>query len=313
MKPLISVFAAAFLSCVLPAESAFVTNRIENFAFNPPSMTVRAGDTIVWINFDGIAHTVTGDTAQETICGSQLLGQGGMCIRTFDTPGTYPYHCEPHFTFMFGTVVVDSGAPTVSITSPANGASITGPTNVTITANATDPDGVTGVEFFDGSNSLGSDTTSPYSVSANFALGQHILTAIATDTTGAQATSAPVTMTIASPRIANPIPERIAKGDIAIELQIVAEGMQSPLGFAVPDDNSSRTFLYDQAGLIWVLNNGVKVATPALDIRSRLTLLSSQWKISEAGTSPGACRSRSEGDQTAGVEYRACYGVARRG
>ena len=62
MKSLIPAIAAVFLSCVLPAESAFFTNRIENFAFNPPSMTVRAGDTVVWINIDAFGHTATGDT-----------------------------------------------------------------------------------------------------------------------------------------------------------------------------------------------------------------------------------------------------------
>lgn len=277
MKSLVPVIAAVFLSFVLPAESATYTNRIEGFAFNPASMTIRAGDTIVWINFDVIAHSVTGDTAEEAICGSQLLAQGGVCMRTFDTVGTFPYHCEPHFTFMFGSVTVQPGgnqAPTISISSPANGASFVGPTNVTITATANDPDGtVTNVAFFDGSTALGEDSTTPYEVNANFGLGQHILTAIASDNTGTQATSAPVTITITSPRITNPFPERLPKGDIAVDLQIVAEGMQSPLGFAVPDDSSGRIFVYDQAGLIWVLNNGVKVATPALDIRNRLTLL----------------------------------------
>ncbi|HKQ39172.1 MAG TPA: CHRD domain-containing protein [Verrucomicrobiae bacterium] len=276
MKSLIPAFAIAFLSFVLPAESAFYTNRIENFAFNPSSMTVRVGDTIVWINADTIGHTVTGDT-EETICGSQLLSQGGMCMRTFDTAGTFPYHCEPHFTFMFGSVTVQPGGnqnPTVSISAPANGQSFTGPTNLTLSANANDPDGtIASVEFFDGSNSLGSDASFPYSVNADFALGPHTLTAVATDNTGAQTPSAPVNITITSPRIANPIPERLPKGDLTIDLQIAAEGMQSPLGFAVPDDSSGRIFVYDQAGLIWVMTNGVKVPTPALDVRNRLTLL----------------------------------------
>ena len=137
MKSLTSVFAAitACLSFVLPAQSAFHTNNIQFSSFNPPTMIIKAGDTIVWVNNDLVAHSVTGDVGQqETICGSLLLFQGGTCMRTFEADGTYPYHCEPHFTFMFGTVIVGNASPTISITSPANGASFTGPTNVQITA-----------------------------------------------------------------------------------------------------------------------------------------------------------------------------------
>lgn len=278
MKALIPVFAAvvASLSFVSPAQGAFHTNNIIGSSFNPVTQTIKAGDTIVWINQDFVGHTVTGDTPQEEFCGSQLLSQNGMCMRSFDTVGTFPYHCEPHFFFMTGTVIVEPGGnspPTVAISTPANGSSFTGPTNVLVRATSTDPDGtVTNVAFFDGSTAIGSDTTAPFEVNPNFGLGQHILTAIASDDTGAQATSAPVTITISSPRVTNPLPP-IPKGNIAIELQIAAEGMQSPLGLAIPDDGSGRMLVYDQAGLIWVMTNGVKVATPMLDIRNRLTLL----------------------------------------
>ena len=275
MKSLTSVFAAitACLSFVLPAQSAFHTNRIINFIFTPDTMFINPGDTIVWINQDTIGHTVTGDSVQEPICGSQLLGQNGTCMRTFNTQGTYTYHCQPH-PFMIGSVTVGNANPNVAISSPANGASFVGPTNVQITATATDPNpggSVASVEFFDGTTSLGSDATSPYQVNPNFALGQHTLTAVATDNNGAMATSAPVVISINSPRIDNPIAERIPKGDIAIELQVVADGLQSPIGFAVPDDNSGRIFVYDQAGLIWALNGSSK--SIALDVRNRLVLL----------------------------------------
>ena len=95
---------------------------------------------------------------------------------------------------------------------------------------------ITNVAFFDGATQIGSDARAPFEVNPTFGLGQHILTAIATDNTGAQATSAPVSLTIMSPRLINPIPTSIAKGDISIELQTFAEGLQSPLGFAVPDE-----------------------------------------------------------------------------
>lgn len=57
----------------------------------------------------------------------------------------------------------DNVAPTVSITSPANGAIIARKSNVTITANASDNVGVTRVEFLVNGALQCTDTTAPYS------------------------------------------------------------------------------------------------------------------------------------------------------
>lgn len=37
---------------------------IKNLAFNPASITVRAGDTVTWTNSDSMAHTVTADNGE---------------------------------------------------------------------------------------------------------------------------------------------------------------------------------------------------------------------------------------------------------
>jgi glucose/arabinose dehydrogenase len=74
-------------------------------------------------------------------------------------------------------------------------------------------------------------------------------------------------------RIENPIAETIPKGDIIIELETVASGLISPLGMAEPDDGSGRVFIYDQAGLIHVLQNGTLLEQPLLDVRGRLVEL----------------------------------------
>jgi 3-phytase len=88
--------------------------------------------------------------------------------------------------------------PTVSISSPTNGASFPLGQAVTITATASDPEGaLAGVEFFANSVSLGHDATSPYSVSwTPTNTGSYSLTAIATDGAGNTGTSAPVSVTI---------------------------------------------------------------------------------------------------------------------
>jgi hypothetical protein len=78
--------------------------------------------------------------------------------------------------------------PTVSITAPAEGATVLG-ASVLIQASASDDKGVTKVEFFDGATSLGADTDGAdgWSVSWNTttaAEGQHVIKATATDTIG---------------------------------------------------------------------------------------------------------------------------------
>jgi hypothetical protein len=88
--------------------------------------------------------------------------------------------------------------PTVSITAPANGASFTAPASINITANAADADGsVTNVQFFNGTTSLGTDNTAPYSFSwTGVAAGTYSITAKATDNRGATTTSAAVSVTV---------------------------------------------------------------------------------------------------------------------
>ncbi|MET0553422.1 MAG: ELWxxDGT repeat protein [Vicinamibacteria bacterium] len=84
-------------------------------------------------------------------------------------------------------VTVVNAPPTISVTSPLPGAVFSAPATVTLSADASDPDGtITRVEFFEGATSRGFDTTSPYSVTwSNVAAGSHALTAVATDNSGA--------------------------------------------------------------------------------------------------------------------------------
>jgi hypothetical protein len=92
--------------------------------------------------------------------------------------------------------------PTVSLTSPANSASFTSPAKISLAATASDPDGsVARVEFFNGTASLGQDTTAPYTTQWNTgAAGTYTITARATDNGGATATSAPVTVSVKKKR-----------------------------------------------------------------------------------------------------------------
>jgi chitinase len=130
---------------------------------------------------------------------------------------------------------------------PANNATLPAG-NVTIEASASATGGtITQVEFFDSANSLGVVTASPYKVTVNLTAGTHSLTAKAIDSKGGSATSAAISVTVGGggTKIDDPIPAKIAKGNITIELQTVADGLISPLGSAVPDNGSGRMLVYD--------------------------------------------------------------------
>ncbi len=82
--------------------------------------------------------------------------------------------------------VCNTGAPTITITSPDDNSSYESPANVTLTADASDSDGqVVSVSFFDGEELIGTDNSSPFSVDwVTAATGSHIITAVATDNEG---------------------------------------------------------------------------------------------------------------------------------
>jgi fibronectin type 3 domain-containing protein len=90
--------------------------------------------------------------------------------------------------------------PTVSITAPANGATVSG--TITVSADATDNVAVAGVRFqLDGANIGTQDKIAPYSVSLDTATltnGPHSLTAVALDAAGNQTTASPITVTVSN-------------------------------------------------------------------------------------------------------------------
>lgn len=93
----------------------------------------------------------------------------------------------------------DTTAPTVSVSAPAAGTTVSG-SSVTVSANASDNVGVTGVQFkLDGSNIGSEDTSSPYSITWNSTSatnGSHTLTAVAKDAAGNSTTSSAVNVTV---------------------------------------------------------------------------------------------------------------------
>jgi Bacterial Ig domain len=101
----------------------------------------------------------------------------------------------------------DTTAPTVSLTAPASGATVSGTVN--LTATASDNIKVAGVQFLVDGTALGAeDTKSPYRVSWNTTTatnGTYTLTAVARDAAGNTTTSEPVTVTVNNPDTTPPM------------------------------------------------------------------------------------------------------------
>ena len=99
-----------------------------------------------------------------------------------------------------GTGTADTLAPTAALSSPVNGAQVSG--ILTVTANASDNVGVTSVTFLVDGTPIGSDTSAPYSISWNtaaFPAGPHSMQAQARDAAGNVGTSPTVNVNIAAP------------------------------------------------------------------------------------------------------------------
>jgi plastocyanin len=78
------------------------TVKIQGYAFSPSTITVKAGTTVKWTNYDDVAHTVTSD---EGLFDSGSINKNGSFSQTFDSTGTFDYHCTPHPTMTASVVV----------------------------------------------------------------------------------------------------------------------------------------------------------------------------------------------------------------
>jgi hypothetical protein len=131
--------------------------------------------------------------------------------------------------------------PVISITSPVSGSSFTAPANITIAANASDPDGsISKVEFFNGTSSIVSLNAAPWTFTWNdVAAGTYSLTAVATDNSGLKTTSAAITLTVKNspPPVINQ-PPVISISDIRPETSFFAPAKITISATATDPDGS---------------------------------------------------------------------------
>jgi len=92
---------------VLPAraQNAAGAVTIDNFTFNPATLTVKAGTTVTWTNRDDIPHGIA--SSGNAFTRSKALDTNDSYSFTFTAPGTYQYFCYIH-PHMVGTIVVQA-------------------------------------------------------------------------------------------------------------------------------------------------------------------------------------------------------------
>ncbi len=94
-----AVFLSASRGHALAADAEI---KIANFTFDPPTLTVKAGTTVTWVNADDIPHVVS---EKNGAFRSSALDTNDTFTQTFPTAGTIEYFCaiHPHMT---GKIIV---------------------------------------------------------------------------------------------------------------------------------------------------------------------------------------------------------------
>lgn len=188
-----------------PAPTVAITSPTANTIFNSPSsisITANAADangSISKVDFyNGSTLIGTATTSPYTfVWNNPANGVDSLIAKATDNEGAVTTSA----TVIVFVSNASNVAPSVSITSPANNANFLTPATVTVTANATDSDGsIYKVEFYDGTNLLGTSTTSPYSFTGTVNdAGNYTITAKATDNGGLTTTSSVVNIVVTNP------------------------------------------------------------------------------------------------------------------
>ena len=184
----------------------------------PPSITLVApANGTTYVPPAAVTFSASASDSDGTIVTVSFYANGEIVATDTTSPFTLTWSPVPEGTYNLTAVATDDeGAtatsatvtitvrnstnqpPTVSITSPANGATFTAPATITLNATAADTDGtVASVEFFANGQSIGTDASSPYSFTwSNVTAGTYSVTAVARDNANATRTSAAVTVTV---------------------------------------------------------------------------------------------------------------------
>ncbi len=108
----IALVVGSFLMSVSPAAADTATVKMGAdsgmLAFEPSTITIKAGDTVKWVNNKLPPHNIIFEGGAADKSHDQLMFSPGESYEaTFSEPGTYTYYCAPHRgAGMTGKIVV---------------------------------------------------------------------------------------------------------------------------------------------------------------------------------------------------------------
>ncbi len=277
-----NVYAATYDVSIPSGASDLNCNDTPNACYNPGSLVINAGDSVKWTNNDNTGHTSTsGSGSPDGFWHSGNLPPGQSFTTTISAPGTYPYFCAIH-PWQVGQITVEPTVHDVIIPDGSSDPNCSdndtcfAPSEIIvyqgdivrwISEDSTTHTIVSGISPT--SNGLwssgilnGGDT---FSTTMN-TLGHHdYFCSIHPWQVG--------TVNVVDRINIDPIPQKIQKGTITIDTEIVALELVSPMHMTPAGDQSGRLFIVDQPGQIRIIDNGVLLAQPFLDISNRLVPL----------------------------------------
>jgi chitodextrinase len=210
-----------------------------------PGASLSSGTTY-WIGFLGTGGSLNYKDQSAGFCSESYATAGQTNLPTTWSSGQSWPSCAAS-AYVSATLATDNIPPTVSVTAPIDGSTVSG--NTTITANASDNVGVTKVEWYLDGSLQSSTTSSPYSFTwntRNASNGSHQITSKSYDAAGNMGTSTAVTVTVSNDLTAPTVPTG---------LSVTSTGMtQTQLSWNASTDDTAVTGYH-----IW--RNGTQVAT----------------------------------------------------
>jgi plastocyanin len=108
----ISVLVVALLTAAGLSLASQVPVSMIEYAFQPDTVRVSPGDSVIWTNNGAVLHSSTSGVSPvwDSLWESGDLAHGASFVHGFAADGTFPYFCRHHyFSGMKGVVVVGTG------------------------------------------------------------------------------------------------------------------------------------------------------------------------------------------------------------
>ncbi|MGA9097424.1 MAG: cupredoxin domain-containing protein [Methanotrichaceae archaeon] len=119
-KNFLAVGFIVFSACLLSIAAQAQTNNsvlIQDFTFQPNSLTVPVGAAVTWTNRDTVQHEVVSDNGTFD---SSILMPNDSFSYTFNQPSNYSYY-DKIYPYMFGQIQVTQGQATLKVMDAKSG------------------------------------------------------------------------------------------------------------------------------------------------------------------------------------------------